>query len=64
MSDRRLEAILAEWRALEQRLLEEGDEDIAAELAALRDEYAAVFESHRSDADELARAPGLDGASA
>lgn len=64
MSDRRLETILAEWRALEQRLLEGDDEDIAAELAALRDEYARVVEAHRDDADELARAPGLGGASA
>lgn len=64
MSDRKVETILAEWRALEQRLLEEGDEDIAAELAALRDEYARVFEAHRGDAAELARTPGLGGARA
>jgi hypothetical protein len=59
VSERSLDVILAEWRALEQRLLAEGDEDIAAELAALRDEYATAFAARRREADELGRAPGM-----
>ena len=57
--DRSLDVILAEWRALEQRLLAEGDEDIAAELAALRDEYARAFAARWQQAEELGRTPGL-----
>jgi hypothetical protein len=61
MSDHRsLDVVLAEWRALEQRLLAEGDEDIAAELAALRDEYARAIADRRSDAQELGRAPSFN----
>ena len=57
--DRTLDVILAEWRAVEQRLLAEGDEDIAAELAALRDEYARAHAARREEAEELGRTPGL-----
>jgi hypothetical protein len=60
MSDRPLDTILAEWRALEKRLLDGGDDVMAAQLAALRDEYAAAFEHRRADAEELGRAPGFD----
>jgi hypothetical protein len=61
MSDHRsLDVILAEWRALELRLLAEGDEDIEAELAVLRDEYARAIAHRRSDAEELGRAPTFD----
>jgi hypothetical protein len=57
--DRSLDVILAEWRALEQRLSAEGDEAIAAELAAVRDEYARAVAARRTEAEELGRSPGL-----
>lgn len=65
MSDRKLETILAEWRALEQRFAD-SDEAIAAQLAAeltaIREEYARVFAARREDAEDVARTPGRGGA--
>lgn len=53
MSTRSPSRILDDWRALERRIADEGDVDMAAELGALRDEYAHAVEARRSSASEL-----------
>jgi hypothetical protein len=60
MAHRPLDTILAEWRAVENRLSSAEDQEAAARLAALRDEYARAVEDRKADAEELGRAPGFN----
>ena len=58
MSRRTIEAVLADWRALEQAgASAEGDQ--AARLAAFRDEYACLVADREAKARELATPPAF-----
>jgi hypothetical protein len=56
LETRAVDEILSEWRAAERELETASDaelEDIAARIAALRDEYGAAFAANAAAAKEL-----------